>query len=139
VRESFAPFCTFMLNDLEGGGKVHTVAGDPGGTTCWGFAQKFNMDIDVTKLNEESATARALANYWIPNGCDALPFPQDIIVFDAAFNQSATFARTLGSDTWHSAIVKRLLRYREKTNPKFRAGVYDRAVQVCEYICRRGM
>jgi len=93
MRESFYPFTKFMLNELEGGGRVHTVPGDPGGTTCWGFAQKFNPDIDVTTLTEETATQRALEKYWIPNGCDKAPWPLDVMIYDCAFNQSAKFAQ----------------------------------------------
>jgi lysozyme family protein len=138
MRASFAPFCKYMLNDLEGGGKVHTNPGDPGGTTCWGFAQKFNPDIDVKTLTEETATARTLKNYWIANGCDELPFPMDIMVLDCAFNQSATFARGLVGMTIGTAVIARLLRYHDKTNPRFVAGTCFRVVEVLDYIRKNG-
>jgi hypothetical protein len=129
-----------MLNQLEGGGKVHTVKGDPGGTTCWGFAQKFNTDIDVTKLTEESATQRALVKYWIPTGCDDFPFPVDIIMFDISFNQSMAAAKVIGIEArnWEAALWERVLRVYEKSNEKFRLGLYDRSVQIYAYISMGG-
>ena len=39
----------------EGRGKVHSVAGDPGGTTKWGIAQRYHPDMDVASLTEEKA------------------------------------------------------------------------------------
>lgn len=127
-----------MLNDLEGGGKVHTVSGDPGGTTCWGFAQKFNPDIDVTKLTEESATARTLEKYWIPNGCDAAPWPLDVMMLDCAFNQSAKFAQGMIGMHIGTAVIARLLRYHDKSNPKFQPGLAWRVVRVLDYIRKAG-
>lgn len=140
MRSSFDPYVRFMLNILEGGGKVHTVKGDPGGTTCWGFAQKFNKDIDVTKLTEESAIQRALVKYWIPTGCDNYPFPVDLVMFDIAFNQSMEAAKVIGieAQNWQAALWERVLRVYEKSNEKFRLGLYDRSVQIYAYISMGG-
>lgn len=138
MRSSFAPFTKFMLNELEGGGKIHTVAGDPGGTTCWGFAQKYNTDIDVRLLNEETATIRALEKYWIPNGCDEAPWPLDVMIYDCAFNQSAAFAKGMHGMHIGTAVIARLLRYFDKSNPKFKPGLYSRVVLVLDYIRRNG-
>jgi hypothetical protein len=140
MRSSFQPYVSFMLNQLEGGGQVHTVKGDPGGTTCWGFAQKFNKDIDVTKLTEESATVRALMNYWIPAGCDRYPFPVDIVIFDISFNQTLEGAKVIGieAENWQAALWERVLRVYEKSNPNFRLGLYDRSVQIYAYISMGG-
>lgn len=73
----------------EGGGVVHTVPGDPGGTTKWGFAQRYNPDIDVRLLNFADAYTRFMARYWGPLRCSELPYPVALALVDYAFNAGA--------------------------------------------------
>src|SRR5260221_10134724 len=73
----------------EGGGVVHTVPGDLGGTTKWGFAQRYNPDIDVTLLNFPDAFTRFKARYWVPLMADLLPYPVALALVDYAFNTGA--------------------------------------------------
>lgn len=73
----------------EGGGVVHTVPGDPGGTTKWGFAQRYNPDIDVTLLNFADAFTRFKARFWFPLMADLLPWPVALALVDFAFNAGA--------------------------------------------------
>lgn len=136
MRQNFDRYCRFMLTHLEGGGVEHSVPGDPGGTTKWGFAQKFNPDINVLDLTEDTAVARALKNYWIPARCDELSFPSDIVIFDCAFNQSLSFAKEIAieSQNWQDACLKRMQRYHEKSNQKFMLGLYERIVFMYSYI-----
>lgn len=77
---------------FEGGGKLHTVPGDPGGTTKYGIAQRYNPDVDVPNLTEAQARAIARREYWDKCQCDDLPYPLDILVFDAAFNMGTARA-----------------------------------------------
>lgn len=65
---------------------MHRVAGDPGGTTKWGIAQAFHPNVDVSTLTEEQAIAIAKPIYWHGCRCDDLPYPMDVLVWDAAFN-----------------------------------------------------
>src|SRR5687767_14751053 len=78
--------------EMEGGGKIHTVKGDPGGTTKWGLAQKFNPDIDVRDLTFDSAYKRFYHQYWLKGRCDQLPFqvavPYVIFAFNAGFDDA---------------------------------------------------
>lgn len=76
----------------EGGGKLHTVAGDPGGTTRWGIAQRFHPDVDMLNLSEKQAQEIAKREYWDKCRCDDLPYPLDILVWDAAFNMGVSRA-----------------------------------------------
>ena len=134
MRQNFEPYVKFMIWKLEGGDKVHTVKGDPGGTTKYGFAQKFH-DCDVTKLREEDAIYMYLHDYWLPNGCDELPWPNDILVFDTAVNQSATFAKKIATWDWRDIMLARLERYFNKSNPKFFRGLANRLLQIHRWIC----
>jgi lysozyme family protein len=85
MKESFQRAWDFTMR-WEGGGKLHTVPGDPGGTTKWGIAKRYNPDIDVPNLTEAQAQKIARREYWDKCRCDDLPEPIDILVFDAAFN-----------------------------------------------------
>lgn len=68
---------------------VHSVPGDPGGTTKWGFAQRYNPDIDVTTLTFAAAYLRFVSQYWTPLMCSSLPFPLALALCDQAFNMGA--------------------------------------------------
>jgi lysozyme family protein len=70
----------------EGGGVVHTVPGDPGGTTKWGISAKAYPDLDIAGLTILQAMEIAHQHYWVPVGCDELPAPLRWDVFDMAFN-----------------------------------------------------
>jgi len=52
--------------ELEGGGVVHTVPGDPGGTTKWGISQRANPDLDIANLTREQAMEVYDRRYWSP-------------------------------------------------------------------------
>jgi len=85
MKDSFDKAWTFTMK-AEGGGKVHTVAGDPGGTTKWGIAQAYHPNVNVAALTEAQAQKIARREYWDKCRCDELPYPLDILVWDAAFN-----------------------------------------------------
>jgi len=48
----------------EGGGKLHKVAGDSGGTTKYGISQKSYPQVNLEKLTEENAKAIYKRDYW---------------------------------------------------------------------------
>lgn len=51
---------------LEGGGELHTVPGDPGGTTKWGFSQRAYPDLDIANLDREMALSLFVRDFWAP-------------------------------------------------------------------------
>lgn len=51
---------------FEGGGQVHTVEGDPGGTTKWGISKRANPDLDIPNLSRDDAIAVYRERYWDP-------------------------------------------------------------------------
>ena len=94
---------------------LNTTPGDPGGTTNFGFAQRYHPDIDVTKLTWDTAKARAYEKYWVPVGCDKLLWPTSLIVFDTCFNQSFQEAHALlFANDWEDQLWARLSQYAHK-------------------------
>ncbi len=76
-----------MLMRLEGGGLVHNVEGDPGGTTKWGITQRDHSDMDIAGLTREDALALYCLEYWVPLGLDDI-HSQDVAgeIFEFAVN-----------------------------------------------------
>lgn len=70
----------------EGGGRVHTVPGDPGGTTKWGISQRAYPDVDIPNLTAREARGIARRDYWDRVGGDDLPPTIRWDVFDFGFN-----------------------------------------------------
>lgn len=112
MKESFLRAWDFTMK-WEGGGKLHTVPGDPGGTTKWGIAQRYHPDVDIKNLTEAQAQEIARQEYWDKCRCDDLPFPLDILVWDAAFNMGTARAgeflqlslKTFGGDVQVDGII----------------------------------
>lgn len=107
MKESFQRAWDFTMR-WEGGGKLHTVPGDPGGTTKWGIAQRFHPDVDIANLTEAQGQEIAKREYWDKCRCDDLPFPLDILVWDAAFNMGTERAGKFlqYSLNWFGAMLK---------------------------------
>lgn len=91
MRETFEKAWQFTMK-WEGGGRTHRVAGDAGQLTKWGIAQRYNPNVDVPNLTEAQAQEIAKREYWDKCRCDDLPYPLDILVWDAAFNMGTARA-----------------------------------------------
>lgn len=127
----------------EGGGRIHTVAGDPGGTTKWGFAQNFNQDIDVTLLTHEEAFNRFLGQYWNALHCDKLVAPIAIALADYAFNAGADDAvpdlqRTVGARVDGVVGQRTITAVNERYNQRPARVVNDYLSYRCLKYCRTG-
>lgn len=86
---------------LEGGGKLHTVEGDPGGTTKWGISQRANPDVDIAALTREDAMEIYDRRYWAPRRLGELrkqPMADEIFEFtinsDPAYENRGVAIRT---------------------------------------------
>lgn len=113
----------------EGGGRTHKVAGDPGGTTKWGIAQRYHPDIDVTELTEIQARDIARKEYWDTCRCDDLPFPMDILVWDAAFNMGVARAGKFLQKSYnsiHRTVPKYQLKVDGIIGPETIKAIYNR-------------
>ncbi len=59
---------------------------DPGGETKYGIAAKFHPGIDIPNLTPEQAAGIYASEYWDAAGCDSIPFPFNVAVFDTGVN-----------------------------------------------------
>lgn len=55
-----------VLMELEGGGRLHTVPGDPGGTTKYGVSQRAHQDVNIAELTLAKALDIYRREYWTP-------------------------------------------------------------------------
>jgi lysozyme family protein len=79
----------------EGGSRLHTVEGDPGGTTRFGLSQRAYPQIDMEKLTLLKASFYARRDYWTPMRCEYLDPAIRQYVFDMAFNMGLRTATRL--------------------------------------------
>lgn len=72
--ESIDPaFEKAMIQFFRMEGECGKLAGDKGGYTCYGFAQNYNPDIDVSKLTRPAAEDRTYERIYKAYGIDKLP------------------------------------------------------------------
>lgn len=72
------------LMELEGGGVLHTVPGDPGGTTKYGISQRAHPSVDIAGLTLEGALDIYRREYWNPMALDRIqsqPIATEIFEF----------------------------------------------------------
>jgi hypothetical protein len=115
---------------------------DPGGNTNFGFAQKYNQDIDVAQLTLASAKQRAYDKYWIPSGADKLLWPVNVIIFDTYFNQSPAESSSLKfASSWEDMLWARLAQYAAKhpADPVFTRWWLNRVLHLRSFILDRGV
>ena len=73
---------------LEGGSKVHTVKGDPGGTTAFGLSQRTYPALDMHKVTLEDAVGIYKTDFWDTKALQFDKWPDQLkhIAFDFAVN-----------------------------------------------------
>ena len=87
--------------------------GDQGGATKWGIAQKFNPQVNVVTMTLEQAKHIYREKYWEPAGCDNLPWPLALTVFDMAVNAGVgTAIKLLGDADFAIYNERRRAHYR---------------------------
>lgn len=59
---------------------------DPGGETKWGISKRAHPNVDIKNLTPDQALDIYDKEYWQPSGCDGIPFPCNVAVFDTAVN-----------------------------------------------------
>lgn len=65
---------------------------DPGGATRWGISSAAHPGVDLDRLTPADAAAIYRAEYWGPLGCDALPAPFRLPLFDGAVQHGGRVA-----------------------------------------------
>lgn len=94
---TFEQAVAFVLRpDIEG--EWGAVPGDPGGRTRWGISTRAHPDVDLTTLTREGAVELYRARYWRVAGCDRVPPPFRLPLFDAAVQHGPTQAVRLLQD-----------------------------------------
>lgn len=66
---------------------------DPGGETKWGISKRAYPNEDIKNLTPERALQIYASDYWDKAGCDDIPFPLNVVVFDSAVNCGVGVAR----------------------------------------------
>lgn len=85
---------------------------DPGGETKYGISKRSYPDVDIPNLTLEKAQAIYERDYWLKCGCDKLPHPMNIIIFDSAVNHGCTYAEDLAREKdWKDVLFRRIVKY----------------------------
>ena len=139
MRESFDKAFELTIG-LEG--KPSDDPSDPGGFTIWGLASKYHPEVTI-HTTIEYAKKVYLEQYWIPSGCDSVPFPMDICPFDSAVNSQndpkLPFAGNkellmLNPENWQEYQLLRIARYMRRSDPKYVKGHIFRVVRLTDSI-----
>ena len=110
---------------------------DPGGETKFGISKRSYPELDISKLTLKQAKEIYYQNYWLKAGCDELPFPFNIVVFDTAVNmgrrKAIEFLNTYND--WRDYLLKRISFYSKCKNAKiYIRGWVNRVVSLYEMI-----
>jgi len=86
---------------------------DPGGETKYGISKRSYPELDISKLTLKQAKEIYYQNYWLKCGCDSLPYPFNIVVFDTAVNMGRRRAMNFldAYNDWRDYLLKRLYTY----------------------------
>jgi len=131
---------------LELEGKLSTDQNDPGnaggGFTVWGLSSKYNPGI-TKDMSIEQAAVIYRSKYWDNAGCNELPFPFDIVVFDLSVNPiHGGLKAIVGKDfrawsdqfTWQDLILQRMIMYNKYSNERFKHGHLNRCLKLYQII-----
>jgi hypothetical protein len=81
---------------LKWEGEYSNDPADPGGETKWGISKRAYPKEDIKNLSRERALEIYANDYWFAAGCDSIPFPYNVAVFDTAVNCGVSRATS-----WH--------------------------------------
>jgi lysozyme family protein len=102
----------------EGGGRVHTVPDDPGGTTKWGISGYHHPGLDIENLTEDQAKEIAKKEYWDSARCDQREWPLDLLAFDTAFNLGVDDVEAIDRQVmrsnglnWEGFLLRRVMKH----------------------------
>ncbi len=111
---------------------------DPGGFTIWGLASRYNPGVGPgTTLAQAKEVYRN--KYWSASGCDEVPYPMDICLFDAAVNPQDAKAwqgagnkelLSLSPENWQEFLLLRMVRYMDNSKPEYVKGHVFRVLKL---------
>lgn len=111
MEEQGFDYCVnFVIDALEGGDAMVV---DSGGKTKFGISQKAHPTLNIPELTRAMAVAIYREQYWTPAGCELVPWPFNLIVFDTAVNEGVTQAvkMRLKAYNWAEMLMERVGRY----------------------------
>lgn len=80
----FIKIVDYLIDEIEGG---HTNdPNDRGGETKYGISKAAYPRLDIRALNRDQAVAIYWRDYWLAAGCEELPPPLGMALFDGAVN-----------------------------------------------------
>jgi len=117
MNKEFEKAISFVL-EHEGG--YSNDPNDPGGETKFGISKRSYPELDISKLTLKQAKEIYYKNYWLKAGCNELPFPFNIIVFDTAVNMGRRRAIEFlnAYNDWRDYLLKRIVFYSKCKNAK---------------------
>jgi hypothetical protein len=137
MRENFDKAFDLTVMRFEGGARYTNDPDDPGGETKYGISKRANPDVDIANLTKDQAKEIYRKRYWTFCDCDSLPYPWDVIAFDAAVNLGPKRELSLrdGTGTPEEFHMRRIEYYTnlatQKPNmQKFLRGWVNRVVQL---------
>lgn len=150
MRSSFDIGVKLTLN-LEGNGKHTNDPRDPGGETYSGISRKHNPKwagwafIDKKDYATADKLVRDLyyEDYWKAAGCDDVPFPMDICLFDSQVNPQNDPKLPGGGNqeilnmkpgSWHEYNNLRMQRYTRNSKPIYKVGHVNRVLFLNQQI-----
>lgn len=136
---------------LEGKGKHTKDSDDPGGETYTGISRRYNPSWKGWMFIDKGDYAGAdklvkdfyLKYYWIPAGCDAVPYPMDVCLFDSQVNPQNDPRWNGGGnqeilnmhpENWQEYNLFRMIRYMRNSKAKFVLGHIQRVLRLSQQI-----
>jgi hypothetical protein len=149
MRESFKLAFTLLIG-LEG--KLSTDPHDPGnyypdgtpGFTIWGLCTRYNKGLSKD-MTLEDAMDRYLIDYWTQAGCDDVPFPMDVCLFDSQVNPQNDPKLPGGGNqeilnmkptNWQEYNILRMARYSRCSKRIYVLGHINRVLKLSESILK---
>ena len=134
MKKDFEKAIKFVLK-WEGG--YSNDPNDPGGETKYGISKRSYPELDISKLTLKQAKEIYYQNYWLKSGCDELPFPFNIVVFDTAVNmgrhRAMEFLNTYND--WRDYLLKRLYTYSKFKQAKlYFRGWANRVLDLYDFV-----
>lgn len=130
---------------LDEEGKITPSAGytndpnDAGGETKFGISKRAYPNIDIKSLTYDKVKEIYKKDYWDKAGCDSIPFPYNVCVFDCAVNQGVGRASQflIKAKDWNQFITLRAEHYlnlNNKSEELYERGWINRLLRLQKYI-----
>lgn len=133
-NEGFRRACPVIIRlevgPFEATGGLVNDPDDPGGLTKWGISKRAYPHLDIANLTRQQAEVIYFKDYWALLGCVALPWPLQLVHFDAGVNHGVSRARKFLTFTrdWRVYLNLREAFYRD---------IAKRHPQAMKYIVRK--